>query len=348
MEKPRAPRLRMEFAFAYLLPLPALLGGMIWSAIFLGVSWMAAYADGVDLINEVNGEQVPSAIAVLMFACSWMVGLLPHIVRLSAANEEWDLNDSLPPADSKTRWKEEKALLGKNLPSRRALYLPTLLALIVGVVINIYVIQVDFDNIHRPSIVWISLQMMIVFQLLLRGIGYTHYAKARRIPMLKAAEHVDLLNLSPQHRAARCALRSSMTWVAGATLSSMFFFLGSYWLTQLIIAVVALVAALSLLPTVFRMQSRIHRAKEIELARLQKDVHACRDAVFNQSSTPNSETVPAGRLADLLSYMDHIESLPELPFHKGKLAILSLYFAVPVGSWLLVSGMQRLFGITFS
>jgi hypothetical protein len=348
MNPPRTPRLRLEFAFAYLIPAPALVGGLIWSAIFLGISWLVTTLDHLTLLEEINGVSRPSTIAVLMFACSWMIGLLPHIVRLSAAHEEWDLADGLPPAKPHERRLAEKKLLAQNLPSGRALLPATILALVVGVVVNTKVIEIDFENIRHPSILWLGLQILVLFQLMIRGMGFTHYAKIRRKPLLELAEHVDLLDLRPQHRAARCALRSSMTWIAGATLSSMFFFLSSIWLTQIIIAVVAIVAGFALFPTIFRMQSRISRAKKIELARLQKDVHRCRDAVLNHHRTPEGEPVPPGRLADLLGYMDHVENLPELPFHKGKLAIASLYFAVPLGSWLLVSGVQRLFGFTFS
>lgn len=348
MNPSRTPRLRLEFAFAYLIPAPALVGGLIWSAIFLGISWLVATADDIPLLHEINGASRPSSIAVLMFACSWMLGLLPHIVRLSAAHEEWDLADGLPPTNARDRRRAEKKLLAKSLPSRQALLPATLIAFIVGVVVNVQVIEIDFQNIRHPSILWLGLQMLVLFQLMIRGMGFTHFSKVRRKPLLELAEHVDLLDLTPQHRAARCAMRSSLTWVAGATLSSMFFFLSSIWLTQIIIAVVAIVAAFALLPTVFRMQNRIHRAKKIELAGLQEDVHRCRDAVLNHHKTPDGEPVPPGRLADLLGYMDHVENLPELPFHKGKLAIVSLYIAVPLGSWLLVSGVQRLFGITFS
>lgn len=348
MNKSRVPGLRFEFAFAYLLPTPALVGGLIWSAIFLGVSWLVATIDDIPLLIEVQGESRPSSVAVLMFACSWMLGLLPHIVRLSAAAEEWDLSDALPPTNPRDRWRAERKALVKHLPTRRALLPFTLIALVVGIVVNMQVIEIDWLNIRHPIILWLGLQMLILFQLLIRGMGFTHFAKGRRKPLLELAEHVDLLDLTPQHRAARCAMRSSLTWVAGGTLSSMFFFLSSIWLTQMIIAIVAIVAAAALLPTVFRMQNRIHRAKKLELASLQEDVHRCRDAVLNHHRTPAGEPVPPGRLSDLLSYVDHVENLPELPFHKGKLAIVSLYFAVPLGSWLLISGVQRLFGITFS
>ena len=354
MKKPRAPRLRFEFAFAYLLPVPALVGGLIWSAIFLGLSWSVLSIDDFKVIQQRNGESVPSHLAILLFASSWMIGLLPHIVRLSAAHEEWDLGNDLPPTDRRERWKAEKLLLAKSLPSAKAMLPATLIALLVGIGVDIKVIELNADNIRHPTMIWAGLQMLVLFQLLVRGIGFTHFAKRRRQPTMDAAEHVDLLDLSPQHRAARCAVRSCSTWIAGATLSSLFFLVGSNWLTQSIIAVVAFVAALSLLPTVLRMQRRIHRAKQLELARLQQDLHAAREVMLAHSGAPDAavgvdlaSTAP-GRLADLLSYMDHVENLPELPFHKGKIAIASLYFAVPLGSWLIISGVQRLFSLTFS
>jgi hypothetical protein len=348
MKKPRAQRLSFEFAFAYLLPVPAILGGLIWSAILLAVSWSVLQLDDFPLIKQRGGESVPTDLVILMFASSLMIGLLPHIVRLSAALEEWDLGKALAPTNSRQRWREEKALLAKNLPSGRALAPASILAVILGVGVSTQVIEISLDNLHHPSMIWVGILMIGLFLLLLRGMAFTHFAKKRRMPALEEAEHVDLLDLSPQHRVARCAVRSCSTWIAGATLSSLFFLLGSNWLTQSIIAVVAFVAALSLLPTVLRMQRRIHRAKVLELARLQRDVHAARDVVLKRTPNANSQSIPPGRLADLLSYVEHVENLPELPFHKGKLAIGSLYFAVPLGSWLIISGVQNLFNLTFS
>ena len=347
----------MEFAFAYLLPVSAPMGGLIWSAIFLAFSWLVATLDQLPMLIDHQGESEPTQLALLMFACSWMLGLLPHIMRLSTAHEEWDLNDALPPAEARKRWREEKRFLAKSLPSGRSLLPATLIALAIGILVNIQVNELNLDNLHHPVIAWVGIQMLLLFQLLIRGMAFTHFAKRRRKPLLEAATHVDLLDLSPQHRAARCAVRSCLSWVAGASLSSLFLLLGSKWLTQSIIAVVVVLAALSLLPTVLLMQRRIHRAKELELARFMDEVHACRDALLGQPACTSSQparvtqtetSVQAGRLADLLSYINHIENLPELPFHKGKLAIVSLYFAVPLGSWLLVSGVQHLLGMTFS
>lgn len=348
MKKPRAPRLPFEFAFAYLLPVPAILSGLIWSATLLAISWSVLQLDDFPLLKEQNGETVPTDLVILMFASSLLIGLLPHVVRISAALEEWDLGKALPPTNSRARWKEEKAMLAKTQPSGRAMAPASILAVILGLVVCIQVIELSWDNLRHPSMAWMGMLMLGLFQLLLRGMAFTHYSKKRRKPALEEAEHVDLLDLSPQHRVARCAVRSCSTWIAGATLSSLFFLLGSNWLTQSIIAVVAFVAALSLLPTVLRMQRRIHRAKVLELARLQRDVHAARDVVLNKTASANSQSIPPGRLADLLSYMQHVENLPELPFHKGKLAIGSLYFAVPLGSWLIISGVQNLFSLTFS
>jgi len=46
----------------------------------------------------------------------------------------------------------------------------------------------------------------------------------------------------------------------------------------------------------------------------------------------------------LLSYMLHVESLPELPFDKSKMAAVSLYLVVPLGSWLWITAVQQLLG----
>lgn len=264
MKKPRAPRLPFEFAFAYLLPLPAILSGLIWAAILLAISWGVLKLDDFVMLKEVGGESVPTNLVILLFASSLMVGLLPHIVRISSALEEWDLGKKLAPANSRERWREEKTMLAKSLPSGRILAPASMLALIIGAAVCIYVIEIDLDNLRHPTMMWTGLLMLSLFQLLFRGMAYTHFAKV------------------------------------------------------------------------------------LELARLQRDVHAARDVVLNRTPNANCQSIPPGRLADLLSYVEHVENLPELPFHKATLAISSLYFAVPLGSWLIISGVQNLFNLTFS
>jgi Flp pilus assembly protein TadB len=346
MKTKRAPRLRLEFAFAYLLPLPSLVVGLLWAVLFLAISFAISWYSDTALVHEVvaidgTTSLRPTNTSILMFVASLMWGFLPTIMRLSTASEEWDLSGRSAPAESRQRWREEKVLIARTQPSSRALLPASLAGLAVALLLITQYLGIDFENWSEPALAWIGLQMVVLFQLLFRGFAFTFHSKKRRKPFFEAAKTVDLLDLTPQHRAARCALRSCLAWLAGASLSSLFFMLGGNWLTTAILVVVTVIAATSLLPPVLQMQRRIRRAKSEERERLHEAVHDSRDAVMDSKGPPPQP----GHLADLLGYLDHIENLPELPFDRSKLAIASLYFAVPLGSWLLISGLQILLNL---
>lgn len=339
MSSPRRPRLIPELAFAYLLPLPALVAGLWWSLVFTAMSWTLAWAG--DFAILVEGTTQPTPLIVVMTVASLMLGMLPAIIRLSSAAEYWDFHEGRP-MQARRRWRMEKQGLANQ--GREA---KTALANILGALGGILLaggllLEWDWPLLASPTLAWASLQMVGLILLLVRGVALNKETARIRRHQVEAATEVDLLDLSPQYRAARFAMRGAMTWLAGGSLSSLFLFAGGdagETLTVSILLVVTLFASASLLPPLLLVQGHIRKAKREELQRLRAEVLPLRDRVLA------GEEERGGHLADLLSYLHYVETLPELPFDKGKAATWSLYFAVPLGSWLWISGLQMLLGL---
>jgi hypothetical protein len=355
MSGKKAPRLRIELALAYLLPLPPLAAGLIWAVLFSSISWLVANYNQTPLIfSDKAGALEPTTDAVLLFVASLMLGMLPAILRMSLSSEEWERQPTTRPVDFKKRWRIEKELLPAALPTARELLPMTILGAVIGFGINSWIIGHKWASLHQhPTMAWAVFQLWILFMLLARGAGYTHFGNRRRKPIYEAADDVDLSDLTPQYRAARCALRSGMTWLAGASLSSLFFQIDDSRITIGVLSVVTIIATLSLLPPILRLKNRIRLAKSVKLELLRKQLNAMKpsiEASMSGQSIASTETRSAqpGELADLLSYLHYLESLPEWPFDKNKIGTISLYFAVPLGSWLWITAIQKLLSLTIS
>lgn len=339
MSSTRKQRLIPELAFAYLLPMPALLAGLWWALVFTAISTTLAWAGDVVILKTLaDGTTRPSTLMILMAVSSLMLGMLPAIIRLSTAAEFWEFH-SPRPLKARLRWhKEVEGIRTQESVAKTGL--ANILGIVGGCAVSgLVLLEGEWHLALHPTLAWACLQMVGLFLLLFRGIALNREASRKRKYQVEAASTVDLLDLSPQYRAARFAMRGGMTWLAGATLSSLFLLVGGIWLTNSILVVVTILASLSLLPPLLHVQSHIRRAKREELERLRAEVLPLRDRVLA------GEEQQGGRLADLLSYLHYVEALPEMPFDKGKVATWSLYFAVPLGSWLWISGVQALLGV---
>jgi len=85
-----------------------------------------------------------------------------------------------------------------------------------------------------------------------------------------------------------------------------------------------------------RMQALIRTAKREAIVKVHSELQELRNL---------GDRAEPGRLADRLSYLHYLESLPVLPFDKGRVAVATLYFAVPLASWVWVSAIQRLLNL---
>lgn len=342
MSSSRKQRLVPELALAYLLPLPALAAGLLWALLLTGISLGMAWMFDFPIVREVaDGALIPTQLTILMAVASLMLGILPAVIRLYSASEYWDLQGNRP-LQPRRRWKQEKEALRKQTDTPKT-GLANVLGLVAGLAISfLLILGRDTDLLSQPVLVWASVQMVGLMLLLFRGMAMNRVTTRKRRKQVELAQEVDLLDLAPQFRAARFALRNGMTWLVGGSLSSLFLLLegpDGALLTKGILVAVTLFATLSLLPTVLQLQHYIRQAKTKELARLRAEILPLRNQVLA------GEEQQGGRLADLLTYLHYVETLPELPFDKGRVATLSLYFAVPLGSWLWISGVQTLLAV---
>lgn len=332
-------RLPFELRFAYLFPLPPVAAGFVWTALIGLISVAVWQIDGADLVAMTsNGEQTASSFRKLITIASLMWGMLPATGRSTSASELWDLRDEVPPLGARERWKREKELLREDVQNPTRLRVAT----VFGVIASVFLVRWIFGNDNTywqyATVWWTGLLLGGLFVMLARGIAMTRDAKLKHAPILSAAQEVDLLDLEPQLRAGRCALRTAIAWMVGASLSSLFFLLGGDQLTIGILIFITVIALVSVLPPILKIQRIISTAKAAEIQRLQTEVRQARAEVLD--STIDGPDPSPGRLADLLAYLHYVETLPELPFNKAKLAVTSLYFAVPMISWLWVSLVQ--------
>lgn len=346
MTSSKPARLPLELALTYVLPLPPLAAGLLWAVVFSGISWsLAKYEQVALLITTADGGVEPTILAVLLFVASLMLGMLPAIFRMSMAAEEWERQTKPPPIEFKKKWQAERQLLAEATPTFKDLLGLTTLGVVIGLIIVSWIIGWNQWGTlpGRPALAWASAQLLVLFVLLARGMHFARFSHKRRLPIYQAAEQVDLADLEPQYRAARTALRSAITWLAGASFSSLFMLIGSNPITNGVLTVVTLVGIASLMPTVIRLKNRIRQAKDSEIRRLRERLRDLRpqDQITDPSTRP-------GEIADLLAYLDYLESLPELPFDKHKAAVVSLYFAVPLGSWLWITALQKLLSLTLA
>lgn len=337
-------RLPFELAFAYAFPLPPVAAGFVWTVLILAATVALQTLGGPELIeSQDDGSRRASAYGILVMVSSLMWGMLPATGRATSSSELWDLREETPPLDARARWQREKQLLREEGLRPQRLMIATIAGALAGAFLVRWIFGGSDGPWHAASAWFTAVMLGGLFIMLARGIAMTHEAKRQRAPIFEAAETVDLLDLEPQLRAGRCALRTAVSWMVGASLSSLFFLLGGDQLTIGILIFITVIALVSVLPPILRIQRIIRQSKQTELQRLQAEVRQARAEVLE--STQEGPDAAPGRLADLLAYLHYVETLPELPFDKAKLAITSLYFAVPLISWVWISLVQSWLGM---
>lgn len=142
-------------------------------------------------------------------------------------------------------------------------------------------------------------------------------------------ESVDLLDLRPQRARARVGMRLALVWIAGSSIASLFFLDPDLAapLAPLVGGGLA-VGGLALHLQTRGTQPAIRRAKRAEIARMEPELRAAREAAVR--GDPESR----GRLADLLVWRSYVESIREWPFDGTLLVRFGLYVLIPLGSWL--------------
>lgn len=145
----------------------------------------------------------------------------------------------------------------------------------------------------------------------------------------RGPESVDLLDLRPQRVRARIGMRLALVWIAGSSIASLFFLDPDLAapLAPLVGGGLA-VGGLALHLQTRGTQPAIRRAKREEIARMEPELRAARQAVLR------GDLESRGRLADLLVWRSYVESIREWPFDGTLLVRFGLYVLIPLGSWL--------------
>lgn len=329
---------------AYAFPFPPLVTGMLWVLILGGISAAIWHRGELSLVDaNADGKLALNAYGIMTVITSLMWGLLPATGRATSSNEYWDLSGEIAPTDSRERWKLEKQRLADEVRFPRRLMIGSVIGVLAGGAMTWWILGGSAGQWELLEIQWSAFMLTGLFVMLARGIALTQDAKKRHAPIYEAARHVDLLDLRPQLRAGRCSLRTAVSWMVGASLSSLFFLLNGDVITISILSFITVVALFSVAPPILRIQRIIRQAKDAEIERLHDEIRRAREEVLESTRTDGVTTEP-GRLADLLAYLHYVETLPELPFEKGKLAFTTLYFTVPLFSWLWISLLQSWVG----
>jgi hypothetical protein len=181
---------------------------------------------------------------------------------------------------------------------------------------------------------WALLVVPLVTWMLGRA-AFFSLRKDRALEEIRARP-IDLLRLEPVHIFGRLAVQGAFVWVVGTSIATLLFF--GRGMTQVIaplLGVTLSVAVAVLVLPVRGLGEKIREAKRSELARLTTELERARDAALAGDSTSS------GRLADLLAYRRHIESIPESPIDTPTLVRFGMYLLIPLGSWSASAVVER-------
>jgi len=179
---------------------------------------------------------------------------------------------------------------------------------------------------NDPSI-WTTGVLTLMHGFLMARAGFRSVSRSERLR--SGPDPVDLLDLRPQRVRARVGMRLALVWIAGSSIASLFFLDPDLAapLAPLVGGGIA-VGGLALHLQTRGTQPAIRRAKRAEIARMDPELRAAREAVLR------GDLDSRGRLADLLVWRSYVESIREWPFDGTLLVRFGLYVLIPLGSWL--------------
>ncbi len=158
--------------------------------------------------------------------------------------------------------------------------------------------------------------------------GYFLYAGIWDKPGPQKSD-VDLLNLENTYTAGRSGLRGALVWfiiLAIAGLLSLPGLGSGLWVILPLFAINLGGGLMFLLAPAGEVRRLIRDVKREELARLEPLMRTARDDTL----TPDAST--QGRLTDLVTYKNQVESTREWPFDSSTLLRFGLYLLIPVAS----------------
>ena len=195
----------------------------------------------------------------------------------------------------------------------------------------------------RPGQVWFQLHPMtymlglgVLFFWIAGRLAYSSLGPLR-VRSLDLEFELDLLDPRPTAIFGRMALRGSLAWVIGLSLSSLVFLnpelelRGSMIVFLPLLLVTLVIAALTLTLPVRGLRRRIAEQKRQELERVRAAIRGDKGALAESRISDQAADLGLG---DLIAYLGLIEAVHEWPFDSSTVGRLGLYLLIPVGSWL--------------
>jgi len=140
---------------------------------------------------------------------------------------------------------------------------------------------------------------------------------------------IDLLDLSPLAPFVHQGIRNVLLIVGTISILSFFLMESGMLLTIVLIeGIVVPVAVVGLILPVRGVHRRIREAKQEELAWALKGIHKAQMRLKDSSA----DTV-SSQMADLITYHQFIDEVPEWPFRISTFVRIILYLLIPLASW---------------
>lgn len=155
---------------------------------------------------------------------------------------------------------------------------------------------------------------------------------------------IDLLDLSPLVPFVHQGIRNVLLVVGTMSILSFFLIESGMLLTVVLVeGIVVPIAVIGLILPVRGVHRRIRNAKQAELAWALKGIHEAQLRLKDSSAGTVSS-----QMADLITYYQFIDEVPEWPFRISTFVRIILYLLIPLASWagglLLELLLRRLLG----
>ena len=188
--------------------------------------------------------------------------------------------------------------------------------------------------------IWRFVRDVTIWTLSIRLLVVVVGSSQRVSRLSERVARIDLLDLRGLAPLARIGLRSALAFALAA---SMIAAMASDELTLpatlITMAIVGAVGAFSLLLPVRGVHRTIRAAKDAELIAVRAAIARGRRAALAGDATAAQE---AARLGDLLAFEARIARVGEWPFDLGTFVRLSVFLALPLGSWIAGALVERL------
>lgn len=322
----------LEHRLAEATRLPSLLVWLLATAVFLVLCTAWHNATGAWRGLEVDGEpfwRTPWRLEIVFAAIiGYVVACGGWIVR----SVRRDL-DALAPvlAIEPSELAAEREGIGRF--SRLTLFVASAGGIAAGIVVYLLVnALLPPGHSALDDRAWRLLRDVTVWVLSIRLIVVVIGSSRRVSRLTERAARIDLLDLRGLAPLARIGLRSVLAFaVAASMVATMAIDDLTLPVTLLTMGVVGAVGAFSVLLPVRGVHRAIRAAKDAELRTVRAAIARTRRAALDGDAAATEATT---RLGGLLAYEARIAGVVEWPFDLGTFVRLTIFLALPLGSWI--------------